>query len=486
MRPWRLFTIATLLATQSAAAAAWDPAEVWPAYREQQAANPVEYRAQEVFPFNGGERRTYQLRSQRWPDPIVGDAWTHRVEVLVPDAPQPGPALLVVNNGVAYEGGDRPVAPPNDYSQQDLEELVRSLGMAVVSIADVPPQAMTLPGDSRARTEDDLVGASWRRFLDAPSAHGQWPLHVPMAEAAIRAMDLADRELPAAMRSSYVATGASKRGWATWLLPLVDDRISHLVPFAIDMNWEGFAPHIRRAYGGRWPIALTPYVQHGVTDEIGGPAFAQLMQVIDPYMYLQGPRRQRLGLPKLLVNASGDDFFAPDGTNYYLSDLPGPTALRMAPNSDHGGIRKFMAGTLQPVLRRWRSGNAVPQLRSTWNKKVSAFDLALEGDEAPQSATLWQAHNPFGRDFRKACGIVYHSKEVPLSGSSAQRISVDLQEEGWTASFVELRFADGLVLTTPVQVTPVNDFPLHPPAAGDGACALAPERSSDARNERRL
>ncbi|HFK2919977.1 TPA: PhoPQ-activated protein PqaA family protein [Stenotrophomonas maltophilia] len=486
MRTRSLFIVATLLATQPAAAVAWDPAEVWPSYREQQAASPVEYHAQEVHRFNGGERRTYQLRSQRWPDPIDGDAWMHRVEVLVPDMPQPGPALLVVNNGVAFEGGDRPVGPPNDFSPQVLEELVRSLGMAVVSIADVPPQAMTLPGDSQARTEDDLVGASWRRFLDAPSAHGQWPLHVPMAESAIRAMDLADRELPAAMRSSYVATGASKRGWTTWLLPLVDDRISHIVPFVIDMNWQSFAPHIRRAYGGRWPIALTPYVQHGVTDEIGGLAFAQLMQVVDPYTYLQGPRRERLGLPKFLVNASGDDFFAPDGANYYLSELPGPTALRMAPNSDHVGIRNFMAETLQPVLKRWRSGRAVPQLRSRWDDKASAIDLTLDGGERPLSAKLWQAHNPSGRDFRKACGIVYHAEEIPLGGSSAQRIPVKAQEEGWTASFVELRFADGLVLTTPIQVTPVSDFPDRPPVEGGGACALAPERPSDARNERRL
>ncbi|MDV9043049.1 PhoPQ-activated protein PqaA family protein [Stenotrophomonas sp. RAC2] len=462
------------VATAAAAAAAWDPSQVWPAYRKQQAAYPVDYDRLEVSSFEGGERRTYQLRSQRWPEP-AGDAWLHRVEVLVPQAPQAGPALLVINNGVAHEGGGRPVAPASDFPPEVLERLVRTLGMAVVSIADVPPQAMTLPGDARARTEDDLVAASWRRFLDAPSTHGQWPLHVPMAEAAIRAMDLADRELPEGQRPSYVVTGASKRGWASWLLPLVDDRVSHLAPFVIDMNWQGFAPQIRRAYGERWPIALSPYVEHGVTGEIEGPAFTQLMQIVDPYTYLHGPLRQRLALPKLLVNASGDDFFVPDGAGYYLAELPGPTALRVAPNSDHGGIRRFTVDTLEPALKRWRAGRALPELTSKWLPHVSAFELNVKGPERPQRALLWQAHNPIDRDFRKACGIDYHASEVALEGRRRQSIPVNSTAQGWTASFVELHFADGLVLTTPVQVTPEDAFPVQPPAEGEGRCRLAPE-----------
>lgn len=468
--------LALLLAWSSqGAAAAWDPAEVWPDYRRQQATEPVDYRPLGVSRFEGGERRVYQLHSQHWPSPASGGPWVHRVDVLVPDVPQPGPALLVINNGVAHEGGGRPVAAPSDFPPEVLERLVRTLGIAVVSIADVPPQAMTLPGDTRARTEDDLVAASWRRFLDAPSTHGQWPLHVPMAEAAVRAMDLADRELAEGLRPSYVVTGASKRGWTSWLLPLVDDRVSHLVPFVIDMNWQGFAPHIRQAYGQRWPIALSPYVQHGVTGAIGGPAFAELMQIVDPYTYLQGPRRQRLALPKLLVNASGDDFFAPDGAAYYLADLPGPTALRVAPNSDHGGIRRFTLDTLVPALQRWRAGRALPQVKSEWNMQASALELKVEGDEQPQRALLWQARNPDARDFRKACGIAYHASAVVMGPDPVQRIPVDLPAAGWAASFVELQFADGLVLTTPVHVTPDDAFPAQPPAEGEGRCRLAPE-----------
>ncbi|KAF1016384.1 MAG: hypothetical protein GAK31_01882 [Stenotrophomonas maltophilia] len=56
-----------------------------------------------------------------------------------------------------------------------------------------------------------------------------------------------------------------------------------------------------------------------------------------------------------------------------------------------------------------------------------------------------------------------------------QRIPVDLPAVGRAASFVELQFADGLVATAPVHVTPDDAFPAQPPAEGEGRCRLAPE-----------
>ncbi len=471
--PWVLMV--SLLSMPSAMVAAeWDPARVWPDYRSRQAERPLEYAAVDVSTFDGGERRRYRLSSQRWPDLEAGALWTHRVEVLVPRLPQSGPALLVINNGIAQGGGGRPPSGPTDFPAEVLETLVRSLGMAVVSIADVPPQAMTLPSDPQARTEDDLVAASWRRFLDAPQTHPHWPLQVPMAEAAIRAMDLADRELPPALRRSYMATGASKRAWTSWLLPLVDDRVTHLLPFVIDMNWQALAPDILRTYGGRWPVALTPYVQHGVTDDTGRPAFADLMRVVDPYAYLHGPRRDRLALPKMLVSASGDDFFPPDAARHYLGALPGPTALRALPNSDHEGIGRFTLSTLLPVLRRWRAGRALPHVVSDWNEASTSLHLSWRGSERPQRMRLWQAHNPHARDFRKACGIAYKAQAIEVADAEQQQVPVGVAETGWTASFIEMEYADGLLVTTPVRVAPVAMFPAQPPAEQGGRCRLVP------------
>lgn len=464
-------------------ASGFDPSQVWPDYRQQQSQLPLVYERQGAGEaFEGGLRHRFLLHSQRWPQssraqPQQAEGqWSHRVELLVPQHAQPGPALLVINNGVRREGGKRPMAVADDMSPQLMERLARELGMLVVSIADVPDQPLRLPGDDRLRLEDDLVALSWRRFIDDPPGHAQWPLQVPMAEAAIRAMDLAQREAAPGLVPSFIVAGASKRGWASWLLPLVDDRVSHLLPFVIDMHWQALAAHIQRSYGQRWPVALTPYAQHGITAEIDSPGFALLMQVIDPYTYLQGPLRQRLALPKYLVSASGDDFFTPDAAQFYLPSLPGATSLRVAPNSDHRGIRQHMPETLLPALRRWRSGAVLAQVQAQWMADAPAPSVHIRSSEAPAKVLLWTAQNRQDRDFRYACGIRYQSQEVRLAAGHDGVVALPPAAEGWAAAFVEVHYPDGFIATSDAHVYPNDRYPEHAPAQGEGACLLVPEQ----------
>lgn len=458
-------------------ARALDPARAWLDYHAQQSAHRLDYETQGEAPFDGGLRRHFLLHSQRWPAPLAsGSRWSHRVEILTPDHPQPGPALLVINNGIRGADGAAPMRVADDLSAGLLEELSRRLGMAVVSIADVPDQPLRLPGDDRYRVEDDLVALSWRGFLDAPQDKAHWPLHLPMAQAATRAMDLAGQELPPSLRPSFVVTGASKRAWAAWLLPLVDDRVSHLLPFVMDMHWEALAPHIQRSYGQRWPIALLPYSQHGITARLGSPGFRALMQGSDPYSYLGGPLRERLALPKYLVNASGDDFFTPDATQFYLHALSGETTLRMAPNSDHQGIRTVMESSLLPALRRWRSGLSLPQLQSGWRADGGAGSLRVRSSEVPVEMVLWTAHNPDDRDFRYACGVRYQAQPLEIAAGRDWAVPLQPVQRGWSTSFVELRYGDGFVATTPAYVYPHDRFPAHPPPEKVGGCRLVPEQ----------
>ena len=464
-----------LLALGNASAATFDPARVWPDYRARQSQLPLVYERQgEQETFDGGVRLRFLLHSQRWPYAWQPDRqWSHRVELVVPDHPQPGPALLVINNGVRHDGGKRPLAVADDVSPAVIEQLARELGMLVVSIADVPDQPLRLPGDDRLRLEDDLVALSWRRFLDDPAGHAHWPLHVPMAEAAVRAMDLAEREVVPTLAPSFIVAGASKRGWATWLLPLVDDRVSHVVPLVIDMHWQALAPHIQRSYGQRWPIALTPYAQHGITEAIDSPAFTAMMKVVDPYTYLQGPLGARLALPKYLVSASGDDFFTPDAGRFYLSSLPGQTSLRVAPNSDHRGIREHVLPTLLPALRRWRRGAPLAQVQAKWTTDTVAPAVHIQSSEVPVKLLLWTARNPRDRDFRHACGIRYQAQEM---APSARLLALPPAGDGWVAAFVELHYPDGFIATSAAHIYPQDRYPEHPPAQGEGACLLVPEQ----------
>ncbi|UZW58864.1 PhoPQ-activated pathogenicity-related family protein [Lysobacter enzymogenes] len=452
-----------------------DFGQAWPDYRQRQSRLPLRYEAIERVRLDGAERRSYRLYSQSWPESGGADPaqWSHRVDLYVPDAARPKSALLVINNGTNRGNGSDPQRPPSDFSEELARETAVATQTIVVSVSDAPNQYLALPGEP-PRKEDALVAATWRRFLDEPvAANATLPLHVPMAEAAVKAMDLAQRELAPYRLRSFVVTGASKRAWAAWLTAIGDARVGAIVSYVIDMRIAPLIGHIGRVYGGGWPIALQPYYQEGITRRYQEPAFARLMQVDDPYSYLSGRHRARLGIPKYLVSASGDDFFPPDAQRLYVDDLPGATALRAAPNSNHGGIRDHIRTTLIPALQRWNRHQALPQVRARLGERDGALRLSARASERPVSARLWLAENPDSRDFRYACGVRYREQPLELRRNAVEA-ALAKPARGWGAAFVEFAFADGFVATSPVFVYPDAQFPNQPPPNGSGACLVLP------------
>ena len=92
--------------------------------------------------------------------------------------------------------------------------------------------------------------------------------------------------------------------------------------------------------------SVKDYEDAGLMKWLGTPQYRALMRIEDPYEY-----RDRLTMPKFLVNATGDQFFLPDSWRFYLADLPGETHVRYVPNADHG-----LKDT--DALRRWRRSTA--------------------------------------------------------------------------------------------------------------------------------
>ena len=87
--------------------------------------------------------------------------------------------------------------------------------------------------------------------------------------------------------------------------------------------------HHWEAYGFYAP-AVRDYEELGIMEWEGTKEYAALMKIEEPYEY-----RDRLTLPKLLINATGDQFFLPDSSRFYFDDLPGTKFLRYVPNADH-------------------------------------------------------------------------------------------------------------------------------------------------------
>ncbi len=419
------------------------------------------------------------MTSQEWsPDHLVyPPQWSHQVDLYVPDHPLRQKALLVINNGTNHVTGTQQPFPPNDFTQQNLIDIANSTGTIIVSVSNIPNQFLTL-GTNQPSREDVSAAQSWGLFMEAPEKRTTLPMQVPMVAAVSRAMDLAQNELKPWAVDKFILSGASKRGWTAWLGSLADDRVIAIAPLVADLlDTRTTFKHIHRSYGGHWPIAFSPYAAQGITKEIDTVPFSNLMRILDPLEYTAPRYKRRLAIPKYLINASGDDFFVPDNAGHYYNRLPGQTAFRIAPNSDHAGIRNFSTSALIQLLNRLQKNSPLPHidahLVSGGNEKV----LKVLFSETPKELKLWSAVNPTARDFRFACGIRYESEtlDAPLqSNKLSVRLAADTS--GWRASFVEATFNDGFIATTPVFITPEERFPQQAPTSSGAACQTLPDQ----------
>ena len=128
----------------------------------------------------------------------------------------------------------------------------------------------------------------------------------------------------------FVVSGASKRGWTTWTTAIVDDRVIAIVPIVIDMlNIIPSFNHHWRAYG-KWAAAVGNYEGEGIMEWQNSEEYQRLAELTEPFNF-----RKKLTLPKLLLNATGDQFFLPDSWQFYWKELLGEKHVRYVPNSEH-------------------------------------------------------------------------------------------------------------------------------------------------------
>ena len=106
-----------------------------------------------------------------------------------------------------------------------------------------------------------------------------------------------------------------------------------IIPVVIDaLNSEAIKRH-HFEVPGFFSSALEDYVRHGLfSHEIGTPEYQAVLGIEDPFHYRDRPA---LRMPKLLINASGDQFFLPHNSQFYYAQLPAEKLLRYVPNAKH-------------------------------------------------------------------------------------------------------------------------------------------------------
>ncbi len=409
-----------------------------------------------------------EMTSQRWlsPKEVSKPEWRHHLTVIRPEKVESDTSLLFIGGG----SNDKAEIPKTDAM---LATFAARTNTIVTELRMIPNQPLEFLGDGVARKEDDLIAYGWRQFLDGGDE--QWLARFPMTKAAVRAMDTvqAFAQSPEGGRravTKFVVSGGSKRGWTTWTTAAVDSRVVAIMPAVIDMlNLRPSFVHHWQAYGF-WAPAVGDYVTHGIMDRMNEPRFEQLLTLVEPYAY-----RDRLTIPKYIVNASGDQFFLPDSWQFYFGDLQGETYLRYVPNTDHSlrrsnapeGLLAFYASIVR----------GVPRPKFEWRAEKDGT-LELRASTKPAKVMLWQASNATARDFRlETIGPAWTSSEVQPGADGAYRATLAKPEKGWTAGFLEVTFTEGypapVIVSTGVRVVP-DVLPFLPPRAGRPATAAQP------------
>ena len=414
------------------------------------AADPS-YGYQVVNTFKGENYTTVvlQMTSQSWltTNEVNRPLWKHWLVIVKPDTVTSSKSLLLIS------GGSNEKAAPTAAESRTLQ-IALATKSVVAELRMVPNQPLIFAGETAGRSEDALIAYTWDKFLR--TGDERWPARLPMTKSAVRAMDTviafcASADGGQVKIDGFVVAGGSKRGWTTWTTAAVDKRVVAIVPLVIDtLNVDPCFRHHFAAYGFYAP-AVHDYEAMKIMDWTGTPEYRALMKIEEPYEY-----RERLTMPKFIINSCGDQFFLPDSSRFYFNDLPGTKYLRYVPNTDHSLKNSDAAETLLACYHAILNQTPLPRFSWTLEKDGS---IRVQAVDSPKEVKLWQATNPNARDFRlETLGPRWQSSSLTNESRNVYVGRVEKPAKGWTAFLVELTFPNGgpvpFKFTTQVRVVP--------------------------------
>lgn len=397
----------------------------------------------------GMKTHVIRLTSQTWrnPEEVDRPLWQHWLTVTVPEDVKTDRVFLFIG------GGSHKSEMPN--GPDAITALIAQSTRGVVAeLKNIPNQPLVFHQDGQPRSEDDLIGYAWSQYLD--TGDPTWLPRLPMVKSVVRAMDCIT-EFSASEAggkrsvSKFVVGGGSKRGWTTWITGAADQRVEAIVPIVIDV--ANVHPSLRNhaEVYGFWSEAIGNYYQHRILQRFDHPRLKEIYDLVDPYSY-----RDRLTLPKYILNASGDQFFTPDSSKFYYESLLGEKLLRYVPNADHGLKDTDAVQSLAAFFAMVSSGKRSPEYN--WQFAEDGT-IVVDAKSKPTHVRVWRANNPTARDFRlKTIGSAFQSEELLPDAAGKFVAPPAPNQPGWTASFVELSFDVGapfpLKVTTSVRITP--------------------------------
>jgi len=372
--------------------------------------------------------------------------WQHLLLVCVPNKVINNYSLLYIEGGT--NGDSAPTTVPDVVAY-----LCQSTQSIVSHLRQIPNQPIQFEQEGKDRVEDALIAYTWSHFLNDTS-NPTWLARLPMTKAAVRAMDTVtalSKQLGVIPAEKFVVTGGSKRGWTTWTTGAVDKRVVGIYPIVIPVlnMWVNFNHHYQ-AYG-EWSFALGDYLQMNLMSKLNDPIYQKLTAIIDPFEYAY-----RLTMPKMIVIATGDEFFLPDSTRFFYSGLKGVTMLHAFPNAQHS-----MAGHETDLIMNLETFYLMVMANSSWPTYSSGVQYLANGTavitvtsvQKPLSVKLWHATtiSHTKRDFRQViCSnrtnpdciqrVIWLDNNLDPNIDGSYVATVDPPQQGWKGFMAEIDY----------------------------------------------
>jgi PhoPQ-activated pathogenicity-related protein len=307
------------------------------------------------------------------------------------------------------------------------------------------------------KKEDALIAFTFQKFL--LERDPTWPLLLPMVKSAVRAMDVAQAFLAEKYGQKverFFVTGASKRGWTTWLTGAVDPRVGAMAPMVIDVvNIPRQMRHQIDVWGA-FSMSIGDYTELGLTDMVQSEVARPLISLVDPFSY-----RDRLTMPKLILLGTNDSYWPVDAAKHYFFDLPGDKHLHYVPNAGHG-LDMSIIETLTGYFRKISRGEKQPRFDWHFECDGRKARLVVTAETKPHTVDFFTA-TAEKRDFRKA---KWTPVRIAPDENGHYVGAVDVPSRGFAALYGALTYRTGAgeayKLCTNAEV-----FPMRRPGKGN-------------------
>jgi PhoPQ-activated pathogenicity-related protein len=361
--------------------------------------------------------------SQKW----RGIEWNHELMIMVPDVLDSGDALLFITGGSVKDG------KPNTHEFND--DLVKSIGNIAVINKAIAAIIWQVPNQPLYNdlTEDALITYTLYNFKQDKDF--TWPLLFPMTKSAIRAMDVIQkfsRKETGKKVKHFVVSGASKRGWTTWLTGASDKRVKAICPMVIDVLNMPVNINYQKEVWGDYSIEIEDYVKLGIAQDLGSTEGSDLVKMIDPYSY-----RKTLTMPKMIFMGTNDPYWPVDAVKNYIDSIPGDNHICYTPNAGHNLGNKVKAlTTLSAFFGITTTNGNYPDCNYEISESDGTITLTVRSEPGQITDADLLIADSDDLDFRDEEWSESNPEKIDNKETTA---SIRFPESGYLAFYVDLK-----------------------------------------------